>query len=273
MRQKWINTGAFIAMIAINALFNLLSFGGSTTGQIAESYPNLFTPAPITFAIWGLIYLLMALFILYQWGILDRGEYSDQVRERIGPWFAVSCALNILWLVCWHLRAIELSMVFIWLLLIILIMINRRLGDVGDGFLLRVSTNAGFSVYLGWIIAASIANINIWLTKINGIEWGLSSDLSTIMFMLVGSIIAVVIILISQNSIVGITIMWAYAGILLRHISPEYYNGAHPYVIAVGFLSEAIMLTAILIPKSAWYRGKPKRVYIQHKERQNGNDS
>ena len=107
---KWINTVACAVV--------LLPIGGNTTAQVSEAYPNLFTPAPITFAIWGVIYLMMALFVVYQWELLDRGRYSAKVRGDVGLWFAVSCALNIAWVFLWHYRRIGLSMIAIVLLLI-----------------------------------------------------------------------------------------------------------------------------------------------------------
>ena len=85
-------------MVAVNALANLLPIGGNTTGQVSEAYPNLFTPAPVTFAIWGAIYLLLAVFVLYQWEIFDGGASSAVVRVDIEPWFLISCLLNIGWL-------------------------------------------------------------------------------------------------------------------------------------------------------------------------------
>lgn len=67
---KWCNTAAFAAVLAVNALANLLPIGGKTTGEISEQYANLFTPAGYTFAIWGLIYLLLGIFVVYGWGLV-----------------------------------------------------------------------------------------------------------------------------------------------------------------------------------------------------------
>lgn len=246
---KWINAGAFTAMVTVNALANLLPIGGRTTGQVSEAYPNLFTPAPITFAVWGLIYLMLLLFTLYQLGILDRSGQSTAVREKIGPWFAISCGINILWIFLWHFQRIGLSAVCIAMLLITLIVITGRLKDMNGGLLQRIAVHAGFSLYYGWIIAATIANISVCLTWLGWDGWGISADIWTIVILLVGAGIACAVALTGRNWIAALSVMWAYAGILIRHLSPVWYGGSHPWVIAAGFVSEMLILATILLPK------------------------
>ena len=245
---KWINAGAFVAMVVVNGLANLLPIGGKTTGQVSEAYQNLFTPAPITFAFWGLIYLMMLLFTVYQFGILDHGRQSTMIRERIGIWFAMSCAVNILWIFLWHFQCIELSTVSILLLMLVLNVIVKRLKDMNGGLLQRVSVNTGFSLYYGWIIAASIANICVYLTQQGWDGWGISADFWTIMVMLIGAAIACAVTMIGKDWVASLAVMWAYAGILIRHISPVYYGGTHPYIIVAGIVSELLIMAAILTP-------------------------
>lgn len=246
---KWINAGAFAAMVVVNALANLLPIGGRTTGQVSEAYPNLFTPAPGTFAVWGLIYLMLLLFTLYQAGFLDRGEQSTKVREKLGPWFAVSCGVNILWIFLWHYQLIGLSAVCIVLLLISLNVIVGRLKEIDGGPLQQITVQAGFSLYDGWIIAATIANISVYLTQLGWDGWGNSADIWTVVILLTGAAIACAVVLIGRDRIAALGVMWAYAGILIRHLSPAYYGGTHPWVIVTGFVSEALILAAILLPK------------------------
>lgn len=248
MVLKWINTTAFAAMVIINALANLLPIGGNTTGQVSEAYPNLFTPAPFTFAIWGVIYLLMAVFILYQWELFDGGKYSAKVRNDIGPLFAVSCAANIVWIFLWHNRMIGLSTLCIALLLITLYLITGRLGSANGSWIQRIAAKAGFSLYYGWIIAAALANLSVWLTKLGWNGLGLSADFRTAAALLAGAVITFAVVVLSRNRIAGLAVMWAFAGILYRHFSPVYHAGTHPYVIMAGVLSELIILTAILLP-------------------------
>ena len=248
MALKWINTLAFAAMVVVNALANLLPIGGNTTGQVSAAYPNLFTPAPITFVIWGVIYMLMAVFVVYQWGAFDGGLYSASVVKNIGLWFAVSCALNIAWIFLWHNKQIGLSTICIALLLITLIIINKKLIGTEGNVWQRLAAKSGFSVYYGWIIAATIANVCVLLTKIGWNGWGISADFWTVAVLLIGAVIGAAVVLIGKNRIAGMAMMWAYAGILIRHLSKTYYAGSHPFVIAAGMLGEAVILALILMP-------------------------
>lgn len=173
---KWVNTGAFMAMIAVNALAELLPIGEKTTAEISAMQESLFTPAPVTFAIWGVIYLMLFFFVIWQHGLLDEDGQSTVVRERIGPWFAVSCALNIAWIFLWHYQQFGLSVVCIAALLLVLILIVKQLDRLKENSsrVQMVTANAAFSLYFGWIIAATIANISFYLKYIHWNMWSLS---------------------------------------------------------------------------------------------------
>jgi hypothetical protein len=65
-----LNLIGIIGALVVNALANILPINGKNTGQLSDQYPNLFVPAGITFAIWGVIYILLIIFIIYQFVIL-----------------------------------------------------------------------------------------------------------------------------------------------------------------------------------------------------------
>ena len=54
----------YLTMIVTNYLANALPLNGRSTGDISDAYPSLFTPAGITFSIWGVIYLLLGAHVL-----------------------------------------------------------------------------------------------------------------------------------------------------------------------------------------------------------------
>ena len=100
-----INVVAFAGMILMNYLANALPLGGKTTGQLSDQYPNLFTPAGITFSIWGVIYLLLLGFVFLQFR-----ESHKNLSASIGWLFAIGCVLNALWIVAWHYEQLPLSL-------------------------------------------------------------------------------------------------------------------------------------------------------------------
>lgn len=244
--MKWVNTVAFALMVIVNALANLLPLGIGPTGAISQKYENLFTPAPITFAIWGVIYLFMGLFVLWQWGLFGRKEDSDRMRERLGLWFAISCVLNIGWIFAWHFDVIWLSVVFIAALLVSLAMIVKRIRDTGTSLFSRLS-RAGFDIYFGWIIAATIANICVLLTALDRSSFGWSDQLWTVIVLLAGGLIGAATVLFEYRWLSALAVIWAYIGILIRHISQTGFAGAYPWVIVAAFFGIAVILSSLAL--------------------------
>lgn len=83
-----------MAVLVVNYLAVALPLGGMTTGALSDLYPNLFVPAALTFSIWGLIYLLLLGFVV--WQLVDfYKKKSTGISSKIGIWFLLSCAANI----------------------------------------------------------------------------------------------------------------------------------------------------------------------------------
>ena len=160
---------AFVAMLGVNALANLLPIAGRETGDVSANYPILVTPAPFTFSIWGVIYLALAVFVVYQ--ALPAGRTAN--LNRVRQLFVLSCAFNIGWLLAWHNLLIPLSQLLMFGLLATLIGIyvhlrrNRELKEGTSRWLTRIP----FSLYLGWISVATLANLGVLLY-----DWGLLVD-------------------------------------------------------------------------------------------------
>lgn len=245
---KWINSVCFAGMIVVNALANLLPFGGKTTAQVSQAYPNLFTPAPVTFSIWGIIYLLLLFFILYQWEFIDKSSYSSSIRNRIGILFPLSCLWNILWIIFWHFDRIGWSVWCIALLLLTLIGIIRRIKTPEGPILSRIVIHAGFEIYFGWIIAASIANISVFLVKIGWNGFGLPAQFWTVLVLLAGTGIASAAVACSRLYFSGAAVIWAYTGIVIRHFSEA--SGQRPWPVICAALVGIIIICFFIIWKA-----------------------
>lgn len=69
---KILNLISLIVVLIVNFMANYLPINGYNTGELSDMYPNLFVPAGITFSIWGLIYLVLAIFVIYQFIFLNK---------------------------------------------------------------------------------------------------------------------------------------------------------------------------------------------------------
>ncbi len=211
------NILAFILTLVVNYLSNSLPLNGRTPGELSNLYPNLFVPAPFTFAIWGLIYLLLIGFVVYQASDLFAKKKKDlPFVEKIGWLFVISCLLNAAWLFAWHYEILWLSVLIMVGLLITLITIYQRLrigrnkGKVKGMIFLRLP----FQVYLGWISIAIIANISAFLVSVGFRGGGIPEHVWAIIMISFGGLLALLMLYKKWDIAYSLVVIWAFNGII-----------------------------------------------------------
>ncbi len=224
----------FVIMIVVNGLANVLPINGQTTGAISDSYLNLFAPAGYTFAIWGVIYLMLLVYSIYQSGIFKSNNMriNEELLDRIGIFFAISSILNTVWIFAWHYNVIWLSMVLIITILVNLIAINEEIRKNDLTFKEKLLIKVPFGVYFGWVTVATIANVTTFLVSIGWRGFGLPEAIWTIIILFVGFLIASIVIVRDKNIAYALTVIWAYTGILVKHSSKVGFDGKYPSVIS-----------------------------------------
>jgi hypothetical protein len=243
-----LNLIGFIAVIVVNALAVLLPINNRTTEELSDKYPNLFVPAGITFSVWGIIYILLLIFIIYQFVIAARrGEGERGIFEKIGIWFFLSCIFNVAWILTWHYEMVWLSLIIMVLLFLSLLIIYVRLGTGRPGIKVseRICVNIPFSTYIGWITIATIANATAFLVQINWNRFGLSEQLWTIIVIAVGAIITLATVYSRNDIFYCFVVIWALAGIMIKRFS-EGATWANPIVITLIIAIALIGLSVII---------------------------
>ncbi len=217
-----LNVIGFLGTLIVNWLANALPINNKTTGELSDQYPNLFVPTGLTFSIWGVIYILLAAFVIYNVVILLK---RDKIRlapfEKIGYLFFASSLLNMGWIFAWHYEIVSLSLVIMLLLLGCLLAIYLRLG-IGQKCFLKGEqylVHLPFSVYLGWITIATIANVTALLVDIDWNRFGLSEQFWAVAVIVVGIIIALGILVRKQDIFYCLVVDWAVLGILLKRLA------------------------------------------------------
>lgn len=238
----------YIAMVAVNYLANALPLNGRRTGDVSDAYPSLFTPAGLTFSIWGVIYLLLALHVLYQLGLFRGGERSadrDALLNRVGLLFSISSLANTAWVFAWHYDIIPLSAVLIVVILVCLILINNTLRAAGLTGRERWLIGVPFSVYFGWTTVATIANITVLLVSLHWNGFGLSESTWATIIVVVGMLIGTATMLHNRDVAYGLVLIWAYLGILLRQTSAtEGFGGRYLNIITAVIVALVIFIVA-----------------------------
>lgn len=198
----------FIGMILMNYLANSLPLNGVSTGQISARYNTMFTPAGVTFSIWGLIYILLAVFVVIF--VMSDGSNIPNM-ELLGILFLVSCVFNVAWLFTWHFDKIILSVIVMILFLLTLLAILKYAKPTG-------LSNAAFSVYAGWVSVALIANISILLFKYNISVFMNHETLWLYIILGVSVLIGGYMVIFQKNYYYGAVFIWAYIGIAIRYL-------------------------------------------------------
>jgi len=236
----------YAVMIIMNALANILPINGKGTGEVSDSYPNLFAPAGITFSIWGVIYLLLALYVLYQLGVIKSGSRggNGNLLTRIGVVFSISSVANALWILTWHYDLILLSTVLMLVILGSLIMINFMTKNAVLSGKERLFIRLPFSVYFGWITVATIANVTTLLVDIGWNGFGISESIWTILILAVGAAIGIATMFSFRDMAYGVVLIWAYGGILYKHISPDGFDREYIFVIIAAAICVFLFVMA-----------------------------
>lgn len=206
---RYFNLLFFAVMIVMNYLANALPLNGKSTGAISDSYPNLFIPAGLTFAIWGVIYLLLMAFCIVQFT-----SRRHEVINEIGWLFSATCILNSLWIMAWHYERLPLSLFIMLLLLSALIWININIEDMPFGLL-----KAAFGIYLGWICIATIANVTALIVSRGVSGSGHSAEIWTVIMIATGALVTVASIFRFSNPFIGLSVIWAFTGIMIKRQS------------------------------------------------------
>jgi hypothetical protein len=216
---QWSNLVAFLAVIVVNTLATTVGLFGAQTGALSDGIPNLFVPAGLTFSVWGIIYLLLLAFSVAQArGLFSADRQAPEALARVGWLFVVSSAANIGWLLLWHGRLVGLSMIPMIVLLVTLAAIHVRLGTGrtrptgAERWFFRVP----FSVYLGWITVATVANATAALVAAGWNGFGLAPEIWAVALVAVASLITLVMLLARRDAAYALVVVWALAGIALK---------------------------------------------------------
>ena len=150
-----------LATIAVNGLATGLPLNGQSTGEISDRFPSLFTPAGYVFSIWGVIYLGLLAYMVYQ--ALPAQRTNPRLRA-IGWPYVISGVANSVWIFLWHYNQFALSLGVMLVLLASLIVIYQRLNPWRRAVsgAERWTVHIPFSIYLGWITAVSYTHLDVY---------------------------------------------------------------------------------------------------------------
>jgi benzodiazapine receptor len=246
---RWANIAAFIITLVVNGLSNTTLIGGRTTAEVSNTCSTLITPAGYVFAIWGIIYVLLGFFLVYQALPSQKGS---PFQKQISGLFILTCVFNVVWLFFWQNELLPISVVIIFAFLASLIAIYLRLniGRSNVNLKEKLFVHVPFSVYLGWVSIATIANIAATLVSVGWDGFGLNLETWAILVLALALILDLAVIATRRDIAYSLVFIWALAGISVNQT-------ANPSIVLTAEIAIAIIAVALVIANVfSWLRRK-----------------
>ena len=216
---------SFLITLAINIAANALPINGQRTAEISDRFDVFVIPAGYVFSIWGLIYLLLAAFTIHQ---ARPSRSTDPTLRRLGWLPVVAGILNATWVLLFQYEWFSVTVPVMIGLLITLVWINAstfadRGRLVGSA---RWTVRLPFSVYLGWITIATIANIAQALQAVGVTVDPALAPIIAAGVLTVGLAIAVTFVWRFADVAYGAVVVWAYIGVAVKEADTALVAGA-----------------------------------------------
>lgn len=237
------NIISLIVAVFINYYINAKQTAAPSISEISGKYDNLLTPAGYAFAIWGLIYLALFVFAVYQSLDIFTRKVDNSYVTDIGWWFVLANVANATWVIAFTQDMIGLSvlimLVLFFSLLKIVLHTNMERWDAPKSIIAFLWWP--ISLYFGWINVAIIANISAWHTALGWTGAPLSPEAWAIMVFIIAAVIFISMIWkrsMREYASVGI---WGIIAIGVNNLSNA------PVVAYAAFTISGIILLNVLI--------------------------
>jgi len=252
-------------------------FGNATTGEVSDKFYIEITPAGWAFSIWGLIYAWQTAWIIYSLTLLCRVGSQGLISPVLLIVYAVSSIVNIAWLILWSRELIQSSSILLFAISFLLygtmalsyatVNIESRVIPKRDFILVQVLVNNGLALYTTWTTIASLINLTMAITYVNGVAQDVASTIALVILA-----VEIIVWFSLENTILDkfvrytLTIypvvIWALSASINKNWDPTKRNS----IISVILLAVACTLLVVRIAIVVWR-------HMKHKSKTVGNSS
>ncbi|MBH9979590.1 hypothetical protein DKK68_04165 [Bifidobacterium asteroides] len=240
---------AWVAMVGFNGYAEVYHFNGTTVGGLARKVDLWIMPAGYVFAIWGVIYIALAIWLF-------RFCLAGPSRKRLGflPFtlsgllFVATCCLNIAWLALWHMERNFWALVIILILTVLAWMlyalVRRDATKAGTPTAAKALDWIPLSIYASWLSVATLVNAGYMVVaghKVGSAVQGFAT------IIVVGALLAVAYLMNRHGKdwVFGLVVIWACLGIGIRIFS---------FAAAMGVLVIALTAVGAFLVYFPWNR-------------------
>ncbi len=194
---------------------------GPSIGVISDRYPTYVVPAGYAFSIWSLIFALSLGYGIWQ---ALPSERENPLLRSIGWFSAAALAATTLWMPVFQRSMFGVSVLLMLCLLASLIAVVSRVYRWKQPAMLSRAefwlVYAHFSAFLGWVTAATIANIGQTLTAYGWDGFGLRLELWGVFILLIAGFIgSAVTAALRGNMPYALTVIWALIAVAVNQFT------------------------------------------------------
>lgn len=209
---------AILGTLIVNSLSNFFPPGGQNVGEIANTVLAgvMITPANYAFAIWGVIYIGLLTYGVYQF----RQRQNPDIR-RANLFLITACVIQMAWIYLFTLQLFWLSVVAMVGILVSLIRayVVLGIGEFAVSKRHRWMAHIPFSIYTAWISVATVVNVASALYANGWSDFGLGDVAWTVIMLGVAGAIATLVVLQRGDGAFTLVFVWAYVAIVIRQQS------------------------------------------------------
>lgn len=214
-----VNLFSVILVLLVNGLSQSQRWNDTTIGEMSDQYENLFTPAGYAFAIWGVIFIMLIAYALFQ---IRRAFFSKKESPFItqtGWWFTIANVCNAGWVVAFMYGYVGLSVVIMLGILISLLQVIRKTNMERWDAPIEVIAFVWWPIciYSGWIAVATIANFSAFFASIDLTGGEFTQILWTMIMMTIAVIINAFMVWLRNMREFAMVAVWALIAIYIRH--------------------------------------------------------
>lgn len=209
-KKAWYNVVILLVTFFVNFLGASGLINGMSQAAVSDKYNTLITPAGSSFSIWGIIYSLLLIWVVYLAFQSKKIAYRELIKA-ITPFYWVSLFSNMIWIVTFSFELVGISTIFIFIYLFALIACLNKIRTIKHPS--QWFSAITYGLHTGWVLIASVVNIAAFLVQINWSGFGISGAVWTGIVMIVAMVIATFVTNSTRNVILPLPIVWAFYGI------------------------------------------------------------
>jgi benzodiazapine receptor len=242
--KAWLNLLLYLITMGVNTMGAFGVINGLSQKEVSDAYPTLITPSPSAFSIWGLIYVLLLISLIFM-VVKHQDKRTAKLIDAISVPFWIASLANMLWIVAFSFEMIGLSTLLIGILVLSLAVVNRRLRTpLGVGEKINA---VAFGLYNGWLIIATVVNAAAFLVQVKWNRFGLAESAWAIIILIAALLITLLIQLRLRNAMLTLPLAWAYYGIWQEHQAAGKHMDHFPEVALTAIIIACLYFVAAVV--------------------------